>query len=594
MRGSPINQLEEIPQTKRSLKGHLRRIERVSLRHAHKFIVRRFANLQGVRRHALTWLFFMLALTAGIFWQTNLSAGSYRTAVPAEGGVYTEGVFGAVDNFNPLFASTPAERAVSRLLFASLLTYDTKNDLVGELAKSWQADPTGKVYTVQLRPQATWHDDMPITADDVVFTFNLIKNADTRSPLYAGWRNIAVEKIDELTIKFTLPVTYAAFPNSLVQGILPRHILGDVYPTEMRTTAFNRTPKVGSGPFQFQDLTSIDAKQTHYLVRMTANPKYVLGAPKLAGFQLHAYKNSENMPQAFTAQEVAGLSDASLSHLAALGNPQSYARINAPLFNGVYAFLKTDSFYLSDARVRQALQAATNQPSILKLLHNEVEELRGPLLPQQLGYRTDINQPATDTSRAAQLLDAAGWTVGPGGKRQKDGQPLRIRVVTVNSGNYPTVAEELMRQWGQLGVEFESLVVRPEDAQQNVIIPRAYDVLVYEIAIGRDPDVYAYWHSSQASSVGLNLSNYKSAKVDDELDSARSQLNPALREAKYRLFVQQWTNDVPAIALYRPALTYIQNKNVITFTARPLVDASDRYYTVRNWASERITLFPTR
>lgn len=572
----------------------MRRIERISLRHAHKFIVRRFTNLRDVRRYALGWLFLMIALTVGIFWQQSISAGQYRLAVPAEGGVYTEGVFGAVDNVNPLFASTPAERAVSRLLFASLLTYDTKNDLVGELAEHWQVDPTGKIYTVKLRPNAKWHDDMPITADDVVFTFNLIKNADTRSPLYAGWRNITVEKADDLTVTFTLPVTYAAFPNSLVQGILPQHILRDVYPTEMRTTAFNRAPKVGSGPFQFQDLTSVDAKQTHYLVRMTANPRYVLGAPKLAGFQLHAYKNSENMPQAFSSQEVAGLSDASLSHITALGSPQNYLRINAPLFNGVYAFLKTDSPYLSDPRVRQALQLATNQPSIIKLLNNQVEELRGPLLPEQLGYRADVNQPATDLARAGELLDAAGWTIGPNGKRQKDGQPLRIRVVTVNSGNYPTVAEELMREWAQAGIEFESLVVRPEDAQQNVIIPRAYDVLVYEIAIGRDPDVYAYWHSSQASSVGLNLSNYKSAKVDDELDSARTRLDPALREAKYRLFVQQWTTDVPAIALYRPALTYIQNKTVSTFTARPLVDAADRYFTVRSWASDKADLFPSR
>lgn len=595
MAESPLHQFKEIPPTgKRSFKGHLRRIERVSLRHAHKFIVRRFANLRDVRRHALTWLLLMVVLTVGVFWQSNISASQYRMAVPAEGGVYTEGVFGAVDNLNPLFASTPAERAASRLLFASLLTYDTKNDLVGELAEHWQVDATGKMYTVTLRPQAKWHDGMPITSDDVVFTFNLIKNADTRSPLYAGWRNIVVEKVDDLTVRFTLPVTYAAFPNALVQGILPQHVLAGVYPTEMRTTGFNRAPKVGSGPFQFQDLTSVDAKQTHYLIRMTSNPSYVLGAPKLAGFQLHAYKNNENMPQAFTSQEVAGLSDASLSHITALGNVKSYTRINAPLFNGVYAFLKTDSFYLSDLRVRQALQLATNQPSIIKLLNNQVEELRGPLLPGQLGYRDDINQPATDLVRAGQLLDAAGWTLGPNGKRQKDGQPLRIRVVTVNSGNYPTVAEELMREWGQVGIEFESLVVKPEDAQQNVIIPRAYDVLVYEIAIGRDPDVYAYWHSSQASTVGLNLSNYKSAKVDDELDSARSRLDPALREAKYRLFVQQWTTDAPAIALYRPALTYIQNKNVTTFTARPIVDASDRYFNVRNWASEKVDLFPTR
>ncbi len=594
MKQSPIDQLKEIAPSKRSIKGHLRRIERVSLRHAHKFIVRRFINLREVRRHALSWLVLVVALTGAAFWQSGISAQQYTAQIASEGGVYTEGVSGALDNMNPLFASTPAERAASKLIFASLLTYDDKNDLVGELAEHWQVDGSGKVYTIQLRANAKWQDGMAITADDVVYTFNLIKDADTRSPLYAGWRNIGVDKVDNLTVRFTLPVTYAAFLNSLVIGILPQHILKDLHPTEFRTAAFNRQPKVGSGPFQFQDLSSIDTKQTHYLLRTTANSAYVLGAPKLAGFQLHAYKDNDAMPQAFNSQEVAGLTDASLSQIGTLGDAKNYVRKNAPLFNGVYAFLKTDSPFLGDARVRKALQLATNQPSIVKLFNNQVQPLGGPLLPEQLGYRADVNQPGLNVEAAKQLLDATGWQAGPDGKRSKEGQPLKLHMVTVSSGNYPAVAEELMRQWAQVGVQFDSLVVKPEDAQQNIIIPRAYDVLVYEIAIGRDPDVYAYWHSSQASSLGLNLSNYRSPKVDDELDSARSRLDISLREAKYRLFVQQWINDVPAIGLYRPALTYIQNKNVDTFTARPLVDATDRYFTVRNWASERVGLHPTR
>ena len=594
MKQSPIDQLEEIKPTKRSFKGHLRRIERVGLRHAHKFIVRRFANLRDVRRKTVGWLVLLVGLSAAAFWQAGISAQNYTAQVPAEGGVYTEGVFGPIDTINPLFATTPAERAASRLLFANLLTYDEKNDLVGELAQNWQVDSAGKVYTLTLKAHAKWQDGVPITADDVLFTFNLIKDADTRSPLYASWRNIGVEKVDNLTVRFVLPVTYASFTNSLVIGILPHHLLKGVHPTQMRNDAYNRAPKVASGPFQFQDLTSVDPQREHYLVRMTANTSYVLGKPKLTGFQLHAYKDNEAMPQAFTTQEVAGLSNASLSQFGALGDAKNYTRIDAPLFNGVYAFLKTDSPYLTDIRVRQALQAATDQSLILKLFNNHVEPLNGPLLPGQLGYRTDITQPPLNLDRAKQLLDAAGWTVGPNGKRQKNGEPLRIRVVTVNSGNYATVAEEIMRQWAQVGIEFDSLVVKPEDVQQNIIIPRAYDVLVYEIAIGRDPDVYAYWHSSQASSVGLNLSNYKSAKADDELDSARTRLDVVLREAKYRLFVQQWITDAPAIGLYRPALAYVQNKNVETFKARPMVDSTDRYYNVRLWAAERTPLHPTR
>jgi peptide/nickel transport system substrate-binding protein len=591
----PIEQLEEIPANPRpSLRGKLRRIERISLRHAHKFIVRRFVNLREVRRHAVGWLILLIALSGVTMWQSGVASQAYTAPVASEGGVYTEGVFGAIDTMNPLFATTPAERSASRLLFANLLTYDENNDLVGELAQSWGADESGKVYTLRLKDGTKWQDGVPVTADDALFTFNLIKNADTRSPLYASWRNIGVEKVDNLTIKFTLPVSYAAFTSSLVMGILPHHVLKDVHPSQMRTDGYNRAPKVANGAFQFQDLTSVDIDRNHYLVRMTANPSFVMGKPKLTGFQLHAYKDSEDMPQAFASQEVAGLNNIGINQISSLGNAQNYTRIDAPLYNGVYAFLRTDAPYFTDARVRQALQSATDQDAILKLFGNHVEALRGPLLPGQIGYREDIDQPEQNIEKAKQLLDSAGWMARPDGKREKNGEPLKIRVVTVNSGNYPAVAEEVMHQWSQIGVEFDSLVVKAEDVQQNIIIPRAYDVLIYEIAIGRDPDVFAYWHSSQANTVGLNLSNYKSPKVDDELDSARTRLDVTLREAKYRLFVQQWVNEVPAIALYRPALTYVQNKNVVTFKPRPLVDSTDRYFNVRSWAAENEQRRPTR
>ncbi len=142
---SPLSQLQEIAPSKRSIKGHLRRIERVSLRHAHRFFIRRLANLREVRRHALGWLVLVALLSGVAFWQSNVSASQYTASIPAEGGVYTEGVFGTVDNINPIFASTPAERSASRLVFANLLSYDHEGDLVGELAQNWQMDPSGRL-----------------------------------------------------------------------------------------------------------------------------------------------------------------------------------------------------------------------------------------------------------------------------------------------------------------------------------------------------------------------------------------------------------------------------------------------------------------
>lgn len=589
---SPLSQLQEAPTTKRNLRGRLRKAERLALRHANRFIVQRISNLRATRRHAIGWLFLVAALVGLSMWQSDVAGRHYSAAIPAEGGIYTEGVFGALDNLNPILASTPAERSASRLLFAQLLQYDNSGDLVGELAKSWEPEQDGKTYKVILKSSAKWQDGRQVTADDVVFTFDMIKNVDTRSPLYGSWRNIVVEKVDEVSIRFTLPSPYAAFPNSLTVGILPKHALEEIRPSELRTSDFNLRPRVASGPFVFEELNTM-VPQLHYLLRLKANPLYVMGEPKLDGFHLHAYRDREDMVRGFRSQEVASMSDATTDQLRAL--PQgSYVETNSLLFNGVYAFLNTSSGALSDARVRQALQHATDQDALLKPFGQRVHPLTGPLLPGQLGFNVETRQPALNLEKANKLLDEAGWAAGPDGVRQRDGRKLLLRLVTTSTGDLPAVAEELMDQWQRVGVSFDSQLVKPEEIQQNVILPRGYDVLLYEIALGRDPDVYAYWHSSQATERGLNLSDYSSDKVDEALQTARVTLDPGQRDAKYRVFAQQWISDAPAVALYRTTLTYLQNGNVVTFNPHPLVGQADRYFDARYWAASRVYDRPTR
>lgn len=588
----PLNQLQEYAPSKRTIKGHLRRAERLTLRHAQRFIVQRAANLRDVGRRAFAWLLLISLLIAATMWQQSATALSYSQQIPNTGGVYSEGVYGALDNINPILASSAAERSGSRLLFAQLLTYDNNANLVGELVQNWYAEDGGKSYIINLREGTKWQDETPLIADDVVFTFNLIKNADTRSPLYSSWRNVVVEKIDDRKVKFSLATPLASFENSLTVGILPKHTLEQLRPSELRTADFNIRPTVASGPFVFEDRNVIQAG-VHDLLRLKANPNYILGKPELGGFHLHAYQDREVMTSGYRTKEVASISDATTEQINQLSSEQ-LSQTNSPLFHGTYAFLKNDSTILADPKIRRALQYATNQPAILDLLDNRVKPLNGPILPGQLGYRDGIGQPTQNLDEANKLMDAAGWVKAADGVRSLNGNPLVLRLVTTSSGDFPAVAQELMNQWQQLGITFDSQVVRPEDIQQNIIAPRAYDVLLYEIAIGRDPDVFAYWHSSQATERGFNLSNYKSVFADEDLESARVRTDVALRTAKYQSFIEQWVKDAPAVALFRPTLGYVQNKNVVTFTEHPIVDQSDRYFNIRYWATGHITGRPTR
>ena len=112
--------------------------------------------------------------------------------------------------------------------------------------------------------------------------------------------------------------------------------------------------------------------------------------------------------------------------------------------------------------------------------------------------------------------------------------------------------------------------------------------------IGADPDVYAYWHSSQAGSDGLNFSGYRNPLADDNLSSARSRLDANLRNIKYRTFINQWLSDVPAVGLYQPSISYVSHNKLTSFDQEiNLPSAVDRYSNVIYWSVEKRPVYKT-
>ena len=129
---------------------------------------------------------------------------------------------------------------------------------------------------------------------------------------------------------------------------------------------------------------------------------------------------------------------------------------------------------------------------------------------------------------------------------------------------------------------------------QDYLQPRNFDVLLYELTIGADPDIYAYWHSSQATMRGLNFSNYSNDIADDALSSARLREELDLRNAKYVSFAQQWLEDAPAIGLYQPVFQYVHNKGSVTMGEDlRLISPRDRYADVLYWTVNNSPVYKT-
>lgn len=588
------HRLPKLSFNSRILTKRMRKAEGATVRHAHKFIIKRWSSVREVQQHVIVWILAMGLLIAATGLQLMWYQQSYRVTAPANDGTYAEAVLGPVDTLNPLFASTSAERSASYLMFSRLLRYDKTGHLGYDLATGIKVDKTKTVYTVSIRPDAKWHDGVKLTANDIAFTINLMKNPNVRTTI-TGWEDILVKAVDDTTIKFTLRATYAAFEHALTFPVIPEHVFKNITPSNIRENSFSQNP-IGSGPFKLRLVQNVDTNSGRKVVYMTRNENYYGGTAKLARFQLHVYDTSDAIINALALNEVNAAADLSPADIDNIDSKR-YITSSEPIQSGVYAIINTKSELLRDVKLRQVLQLATNTSAIRDKLPVETLALGLPLTNNQLTGNVP-KAPKYNLVGAKKSLDDNGWKLDSHNIRKKNGKELKLSVVTMKNSEFESVLEVLTEQWRALGIKIETQIVDPTDVSQNVVQnilqPRNFDVLLYQLNIGADPDVYAYWHSSQVLPSGSNFSNYSNEISDDALSSARARVEPALRNAKYITFVKQWLTDVPAIGLYQSTTQYVYSRNVHSFgNSNILVSAIDRYSDVLDWSVGSRSVYKT-
>lgn len=558
--------------------------------HISKYIKKRRANIKGNKRFVFGWLFLVFALTVMSVVSFVFINNASKVNAPRSGGTYSEGAIGEVRNLNPLFSGGSIDDSVAKLLFNGLFRYDTEGKLVPDLAEKITVEEDKQSYVVTLKQGVSWHDGREFTADDVVFTIESVQNAASRSTAYASWQGVKVAALNSHKVKFTLKAPFSPFPNSLTLPIVPQHILGQIGPEKLRTASFNTSP-VGTGPFVFTALRSEGGR--HQQVEFKKNSRYFRGEPKIDRFTLRTFPDEAELVDALRERNITAAVDLSGSTVSELQRNKNIKTAGIPLNSGVYAFFNNESPQLKDSAVRLALAQAINRQSVLDMFQSRYTPLGTPLLPSQLGYTDEFIQ-KTDVEAAKKALDAAGWAVQSDGIRAKDGQKMELQMATVSSAQYSTLAGDLQKQWKAVGVKIKPQLLSAEQLQQNALSTHSYDILLYGISIGYDPDVYVYWHSSQARKDGLNFSQWKSGRADSSLETARTRLEPVLRIARYKTFQDEWAKSAPAVGLYQPRVNYSYHQNAKGFIPATSNDASNRLTNVETWTvnTERVQKTP--
>lgn len=505
---------------------------------------------------------------------------------PAHGGSFSEGIIGNPQYINPVLSqANDADRDVTELIFSGLMKYNSRGELVPDLAEKYNIDANGKIYEFSLRKDILWHDKEPFTANDIIFTINRIQNPDFRSPLRTNWIGVETEKIDDYTVRFKLKTPYAPFLANTTVGIIAEHIWGKITPANFSLAPENLEP-VGTGPYELNKIKQDKDGFVTY-IELRAFGDYDSGRrPFIDKIYLHFYPNEESAIKAYNRGTIGNLNLLSVQGKSLLKgeNRSNIEQLILPRYFAVF-FNQSKSKALADKTVRIALNYATNKKQLIDLvLDDEGEIVDSPIPKGVFGHTDETKIYDWATEHANNLLDTAGWkdTDNDGIRENKD-EKLEFELITTELKELQQVAMLLQEQWSKIGAKVNVKTMEIGAIQQEYIRPREYQALLFGEVLGLDPDPYNFWHSSQKRDPGLNLALYDNKKVDDLLRDARQISELDLRANKYKEFQQLIVDDAPVVFLYNSYNLYLTTKKIKGFENKSIALPSKRFADIDKW-----------
>lgn len=529
------------------------------------------------------WVVLFILSGVLLLWRVS---SEYMVSVPIRGGTLTEGVVGNPRFINPALALSEADKNLTSLIYSGLVRITPEGEVVNDLAESIEISENKLSYSVTLKDQARFHDGVSVTADDVIFTIAKITDPLIKSPRRGNWEGVTIEKLDEKTVVFTLKRAYTPFIYNLTTGILPRHIWKNVTADEFSFSQFNTLP-VGSGVYEVERVERNEGGiPDYYRLTPFGNED---GDPYLKNLEFRFYPSEHSMIEAYNQGEIESIGGISPESLLELKDRNSTV-IHSPLPR-VFAvfFNQSQSKVLLDTSVRQALNLAAPREEIV----NEVLGGYGVAIDSPITSEKVTNASTTEErlAEAKEILADNGWKMNEetGVLEKKTGSvtmSLSFSLSTGDAEELKSVALSLAQSWEKLGARIEVLTFETGELNQSVIRPRHFDALLFGEVVGREADLYPFWHSSQRNDPGLNIALYANSKADKFLETARSVSDPKLAEENYLSFAAELKKDLPAIFLYSPSYLYVVPEKIKGVSLGSLSVSQDRFLSIRDWYIE--------
>jgi peptide/nickel transport system substrate-binding protein len=429
-------------------------------------------------------------------------------------------------NLNPVFLDINAGNWPT---FNGLMKFDTALNPVPDLAAEMpEVSEDGRTVTVSLREGVRFHDGQPLTADDVVFTWNSIIDPSVATPIQSVMALTdlieEVEAVEPHTVRFQLAYMDPAFLEKLYVGIVPKHLLEG---ENLNEAQFNRRP-VGTGPYVFQEWR--DGERMVF----TANPDYFDGPVGAVQRIVMTFVPDENARVAMLLNGTADYARLSPRAAAQLEGDPRFQLVQPPSASIYQMTLPTDNPVLSDPAVRRALAMVVNREQIVRtILTDAGGPAYGPILEGHWAY----NPRATieyDVEGARALLAQAGWAEDSNSIMTQAGQPLSFTIMYLaNIVEDRDMALALRSDFARIGVNANVDGVASPGYQDRL----SQDAFMHGVGLPNDPD-YVLWsryHSQFADDgdPGTNPSRMRNPAVDAALEAGRNTVDREERRQAY-------------------------------------------------------------
>ncbi|MFW5888686.1 MAG: ABC transporter substrate-binding protein [Patescibacteria group bacterium] len=605
--------------------------------------LRQLKHLKKVLSNRDLWLIrlFLLFILLNVVWLGYDFWNKHLEKVPVAGGEYTEGIIGSPRYINPLYNSiNEVDKDISGLIYSSLYKYNNNGELVEDVVAEAEKNKEATEYVFHLKEDIEWHNGGNLTADDVVFTFNAIKDPAYNSPIRTSFSGVEAEKVGEYSVKFKLSSPYAPFKELLTFGILPRNSWEQIPPSSANLAELNLKP-IGSGPFEFDTLVK-DKLGNIISYELTANDSYYGGNSYVEEIKFDFFVNYIEAINALNRNEIDGVSGLppSLKDELASRDSLRFHDLKTAKINSIF-FDQEKNPALKNKNVREALAYAVNRKEIInEVFGGYAEPAYSPIPSSSPFHETEVSEYEYDLNKAKELLKEAEWeefevsqqeiseleekrekikkqteakeNEEPEGEEEEEAEEEEVEELTdrekaklgLGAGSWlqkeedkylslelsvadedqnRKAAEKIKEAWEGIGVKVALKVISSNDVNNVIVNSRDFEAVFHAQTVNDESDIYAFWHSSQAGNNGLNISNYENEEVDELLKNSRVEPDKKKREQNYKQFQKIITQEVPAIFVYSPDHLYVQSSKVNGYNVANIGASRHRFSNISDW-----------